>query len=160
MWHLKNNKHHNTHLQKDFNKYGKNNFKFHILEFCNIEELEEKEQYWISKLKSNQEKYGYNRRIDVETNRGLKLLEETKLKISKTLKGKKLTLSEEQKRHLSFKHRGSNNPSAKLTEGDVVKIKELLKNTKMTQRDIARLFGVDSRRIRAIKNGESWKHVI
>ena len=39
-------------------KYGKDNFSFEILEECSLEELNEKETYWIKKLKSLE--YGYN----------------------------------------------------------------------------------------------------
>lgn len=44
---LKKNRHHNEHLQRSYNKYGRNNFKFEIIETCNsnwneIEILENK----------------------------------------------------------------------------------------------------------------------
>lgn len=39
-------------------KYGKDNFLFEILEECQIEELNEKETYWITKLETH--KNGYN----------------------------------------------------------------------------------------------------
>ena len=42
------NKHDNCHLQMAFNKYGKNNFIFEIIEFCDISEQYEVEQYWIN----------------------------------------------------------------------------------------------------------------
>ena len=48
---LKNNYHHNVHLQRSFNKHGLKNFVFEILEECTEEVLFEKEQYWINKLK-------------------------------------------------------------------------------------------------------------
>lgn len=41
------NKHHNTHLQNAWNKYGIENFEFIILEYCDIELLNEREIYWI-----------------------------------------------------------------------------------------------------------------
>lgn len=48
---LKNQKHYNTQLQEDYNKYGKNSFSFEILE-NNVKEenLIEKETYWIQIL--------------------------------------------------------------------------------------------------------------
>lgn len=48
----------NRPLYKAFNKYGKENFKIEQLEECPIDELNDKEVYWIEKLGSF--KYGYN----------------------------------------------------------------------------------------------------
>ncbi len=48
---LKNNKHKNEHLQNAYNKYGKDNFHFEILEIldnCNVQELRKKEELYIS----------------------------------------------------------------------------------------------------------------
>lgn len=39
-------------------KYGKDNFKFEILEECPLEELNDRESFWIKKLKTD--KFGYN----------------------------------------------------------------------------------------------------
>jgi hypothetical protein len=33
-----------------WNKYGERNFNFRILEFCQIRDLDEREQYWIDTL--------------------------------------------------------------------------------------------------------------
>ena len=51
-----------TLLQEAWNKYGEKNFKFDYLEWCDIEKLNEREQYWISYYKCNYYKYnsGYN----------------------------------------------------------------------------------------------------
>jgi group I intron endonuclease len=49
---LKTNKHHNIHLQRAYNKYGKDNFVFEILEHIDdINNLYPKEQYYIDLLK-------------------------------------------------------------------------------------------------------------
>lgn len=157
---LRKNAHHNPNLQNSFNEYGENNFKLYILEFCNKEDLNEREEYWINELKANQSEFGYNIRIHAQTNRGLKLSDETKLKISKSLKEANLTISEEQKASISINNRGSKNGMSKLTEEDVIEIKKLLKNTNMFQKDIAKLFDISSRRVRGIKSGETWKHVV
>lgn len=55
---LKNNCHINSHLQKSYNKYGKENFKYEILELCSEEELVEFEKKWIKKEDSYNN--GYN----------------------------------------------------------------------------------------------------
>jgi group I intron endonuclease len=56
---LNNNKHSNSHLQRAWNKYGKENFTFEILCECNLEELNEKEIYFIGLYCSFE--HGYNR---------------------------------------------------------------------------------------------------
>ena len=48
---LKNNKHHSIYLQNIFNKYGRDNLKFELIDSCNEEELITKEQYYIDTLK-------------------------------------------------------------------------------------------------------------
>lgn len=48
-------------LRRAIAKYGKENFKKEILERCSsIEQLNEKEKYWIYKLNSNNKDIGYN----------------------------------------------------------------------------------------------------
>lgn len=54
------NIHHSTHLQRAYNKYGKENFIFSILEECSEEILLEREQYYKNLYKSWQRKYGYD----------------------------------------------------------------------------------------------------
>ena len=39
--------HHNCHLQNAWNKYGRDSFKFSVIEECAIDELDNREQYWI-----------------------------------------------------------------------------------------------------------------
>ncbi len=53
------NFHPNTHLQKSWNKYGKDNFEFGILEECLEKEMETREIYWIETYDSFAS--GYNR---------------------------------------------------------------------------------------------------
>lgn len=57
---LRNNRHDNKYLQYSWGKYKENNFDFFILEECSKENLDEKEKYWINKLKSNNPEFGYN----------------------------------------------------------------------------------------------------
>lgn len=49
---LKSNKHKNRILQNSVNKYGLDNFYYSILEFCNIENLLVREQYYITNTNS------------------------------------------------------------------------------------------------------------
>lgn len=63
---LNKNKHPNLHLQAAWNKYGKDNFNFKILEKCKKELLNEKEMYWINYYKSYDRKFGYNETLGGE----------------------------------------------------------------------------------------------
>lgn len=45
------NKHYNTALQNAYNKYGKDNFEYSIMQFCPKELCIDKEQWFIDKLK-------------------------------------------------------------------------------------------------------------
>jgi group I intron endonuclease len=202
---LRYNRHSSSHLQNAFNKYGEKTFKFVVLESVkNIIELEEREIFWIKKLKSHINSNGYNARIFVTDNRNLKHSEETKKKISENRKGKgkhkqhiteetkklksklcksqnlkqyhtpetekkrlkKLResiynkpISSEHKKAISRKNKGSNNGMAKLKESDVLKIKNMLLTKKYTMEIIANKFNVCRRTIGAIKSGEKWSHI-
>lgn len=61
---LENNKHYNQHLQKSFNKYGKESFRFQIIEECSKSELIEKEIYNIECFNSFHD--GYNQTLGGE----------------------------------------------------------------------------------------------
>ena len=63
-------------------KYGYSNFSLEILEYCNIANLTEREQYYMDKLNPR-----YNTLKIAGSSSGHKHSEETKLKISKALKG-------------------------------------------------------------------------
>lgn len=54
------NKHANRHLQYAFNKYGKENFLFEILERCEESELDDREIYYINLYNSTNCICGYN----------------------------------------------------------------------------------------------------
>lgn len=57
---LKKNMHDNDYLQKSWNKYGEKSFKFMILEECSIDNLDEKEVYYIDLYNTLNRDYGYN----------------------------------------------------------------------------------------------------
>ena len=57
---LKANIHHNKHLQSAWNKYGKENFEFEVLEECSLDKLNEVELYWIKYYESYNRRFGYN----------------------------------------------------------------------------------------------------
>lgn len=97
---LRLNKHHSILLQRAWNKYGEENFKFVVLEYVDKKELIEREQYWLDKLKCYDKRIGYNHYLKAGSPLGIKQSEETKakrrgqkrseevkLKISKGVKG-------------------------------------------------------------------------
>lgn len=59
---LRKNRHHNSYLQRAYNKYGKNAFEVHIFEKCDKNSLETREQYYIDLYKSKTRKNIYNLR--------------------------------------------------------------------------------------------------
>lgn len=58
---LRYNKHKNSYFQRSWNKYGKENFKFYVLEICPKSQLDNRERWNIKYYKSYERKYGYNR---------------------------------------------------------------------------------------------------
>lgn len=144
---LKNNKHKNRHLQFAVDKYGIDNFKFYIIEECSVECLDERERYYISLYRSDNEDFGYN--VEPGGARGLKTMSDgTKSKISAALKGRKFTqghrqkigeanhnriISEETRKRMSVHHQnmaGANNPmfGKRHSEETKKKISEANKN--------------------------------
>jgi group I intron endonuclease len=57
---LNNNKHPSAYLQRSWNRHGEEAFEFIRLETCPIEQLAEREQYWMDELGACDHKRGYN----------------------------------------------------------------------------------------------------
>ena len=91
--------HYNAHLQRAWNKYSKYNFIFTVLEYCPVEVLIDREQYYLDLLKSYDPEFGYNIRTKAEDNTGLKHTNEFKLNMSLRFKNK--PKSEETKAKIS-----------------------------------------------------------
>ena len=82
---LRRGKHVNNHLQRAWNKYGSDNFEFSIVEECSENALNDREICWISEYDSYHN--GYNQTLGGGGVRGFKHDEETKQRISESLKG-------------------------------------------------------------------------
>jgi len=82
---IKRKKLHNKHLQLSVEKYGLDNFTFELLDKCDrnisVFELHQLEQFYINRINPE-----YNKRTIVDTNHLLSHSEQTKDKISKSLK--------------------------------------------------------------------------
>ena len=177
---LNNKKHSNKHLKSAWSLYGRNSFNFIILE--NVEptkeKLTEREQYWMDTLspeynicpaagstlgiKATPEHILKN----AETHKGLKPSKEVRARLSERQKGVKnhnfgKRCSEESNKRRSLLERGEQNSQAKLTEIQARKIRfELLPQKKLTQKEIANIFGVSEGAIADIYKNRSWKHII
>jgi len=120
-WDLENKRHHSKHLQLSWDKYGSDNFQLFLLEETNIENLEEREIYFVFLYNSTNGEFGYNetsggkgcpdRKMSPETrkkisnsNKGRKLSEVSKSRISEAGIGRKHT--EETKKKMSETHKG------------------------------------------------------
>ena len=75
-------------LQNAWDKYGSINFEFIILEYCQIEKLIEKEQYWINHFNSHYSGHGYNILSIAGSLLGFKHSKETRYEMSRTRKGR------------------------------------------------------------------------
>lgn len=106
---LRNNKHPNRHLQKAFNKYGEESFKFEVIEYVEDKNnLLEREQYWIDRLNVCDRNIGYNiAKVAGKppSRKGIKLSAEHKNKISETNK----KMSKEIRNKISKSQLGENN---------------------------------------------------
>lgn len=78
---LKNKTHHNEHLQKAFNKYGKDNFKFEIIEIT--DDLDNRELFWLNESGGLNSDKTYNFKDPLTK----KFSDYTRVKISKIVTG-------------------------------------------------------------------------
>ena len=167
---LKHNKSNCLNLQRAYNKYGVNLFKFEIIELCGVAILKEREAYFIEQYDAVNN--GYNIATDTAAPMmGRKHTEETKKLMSQKSKNNKARLgqkcSPEHLRRMSESMMGVNvgkninvgesNAGAKITTEGAKKIKEL-KGT-MFQREIAKMFGISQTQVSRIHNEIKWKTI-
>ena len=178
---LNNGKHDNPHLQKAWDKYGQDNFEFIIIEDCGIDELSDREKYYIKLYKDmglaynihdgGDEGYNLGKHLSEETKRkigeknkinglGRKASDETKEKMSKSHTGMKYaSMSEEGKKNIQQAQRKyfEQNPK-KLCVDDVIEIRRLHKDG-LNYSEIARKYNVTHQCISDICNYKRWKQV-
>ena len=87
MHELENDKHINSYLQRAWNKYGKDNFAWEVLELCPIDLLNEREIYWIEKYNAFID--GFNMTIGGGGTRGYKQTSETRMQRRQSMLGEK-----------------------------------------------------------------------
>lgn len=132
---LNNGKHKNSHLQRAWLKYGKDNFVFEILEEYNNDVIDDREIYYIKHFNSMANNMGYNI----------------------TSGGKYCTVTEEHKIKLRkiYKDIGK----AHLSDKDVKSIKMAL-YCLMDRHEIAKMFNVSVDVIKQIACGNSYYYVL
>lgn len=94
-----------TALQRAVSKYGLDSFDIFVLEYCDVDSLNDKEIYYISLYYSNDKGFGYN--LSAGGNSGMvgyKHSDETKRRISESKKG--WIMGDEQKKFISQLHKG------------------------------------------------------
>lgn len=94
---LTSGKHHNTHLQNAWNKYGESAFEFQVLEYCAIDQLDAREKHHIAIYKACGMSYNMTSGGDGALGRDTN--DATRQKLSKALKGRVFT--EETRRKMS-----------------------------------------------------------
>jgi group I intron endonuclease len=169
---LNKNIHNNYHLQSAWNKYGKNNFSFKIIEeipivdtFINMKYIIiEKEQYWIDKTNCCDIDYGYNIAPKAYSKLGVKDSDEVRKKKSNAM------LQPERRKIASEAMTRTNNKRYKelgkdmcinnslLDENKVREIEKYL-NEGLSNSEIGEKFGVQYYVISDIKKGKTWSHV-
>lgn len=129
--HYKLEKHKNQLVYKAFNKYGLENFSFSVIEECLVEELDEKEIFYIEKFNTyafKENSNGYNMTLGGKTCRGYVHSEEARKRMSLAKKGtepwnKGVPISEETRQKLSEKLSGKTH-----SQETKDKISEAMKN--------------------------------
>ena len=144
-WHnhksaLRNNRHYNEHLQSAWNTYGEENFIFEVLEICDVDKIDDMEQYYITLFDCMNNTFGYNCESGGHSNRVFS--EESRKKMSDKRKGVKLT--DEHKYKIGLAGRGRT-----LSDVSRAKIRDAI--TGITRSDETRKRVSDSR-----KGENSW----
>lgn len=136
-------------FHKALRKYGENSFTWEVIDTAETEnDLKEKEIFWITHYNSyiqNKNSNGYNMSLGGEGQSGLKWSEESKRKLSESIK-------------LSGRTKGSKNSNTKLTEEDVLQIKELIKEG-FSLTEISKKHNVSHAAISRIKTGDNWYYI-
>jgi group I intron endonuclease len=180
-WYLKENKHHNSHLQSSYNKYGLKNFEFIVESECEIINLLTEERKLILKYNANNNQFGYNVNDPENIFLGRNHSDETKKKLSLQKMGKKnpmygktgkqhpkfgMKLSVEARKRISDGHKGipngrngSKSPVSKLTEENVIDIRNTYSEKLMNQRELSEKYGVLPSTINLIINRKRWTHI-
>lgn len=137
---LKRNVHVNPHLQRSYNKHGKDNFRFEVLFTCPKEDLLRLEQYHIDNYNPEYNIYKLAKSSFSNKKRAERIL---------SVKGK-LDNRDNRRKH-KFK-------TLKLTIEDILDIKRMLFNG-VQQKHCAKKYNVTVSNISSIKREETWSDI-
>lgn len=176
-WHLKEGIHHNSHLQSSYNKYGLKNFIFSIEIECGVNDLLYEEKKTVLKYKSKDRNFGYNKNDPKTIFTGRKSKEILNEESSLRMKGDKnpmfgktgkehpkheYILSDEKRKKMSEwakNRKGSNSNASKLTEKEVLEIREDYEKKKHNQQKLSEMYCVSQNMISLIINRKYWTHI-
>ncbi len=122
---LRINNHPSKYLQRAYNKYGKDNFIYEVLENCPENNLIEREQYWMDFHKIYLPENGYNISPTAGKTTGYKHTQESKEKVTILLKERISKMTPEERKEVFGKGR-RNNP---ISKEHYEKLKEGLKKS-------------------------------
>lgn len=144
-------------LNRAAKKYGEENFSFEILSKCPIEYVLKLEQWFISNLKPK-----YNVAKIAGSNLGIKRTEEVKVRKSVSQK-KNWEDDNYRKKHLQSLSKnwkgGTSHPMVKLTEQQVIQIKEQLAKG-FYPKQVSENLNLSYHSIKDIARGKTWKNII
>ncbi len=125
-WNLQQGTHCNPKLQNFYNKYGNDSLEFMILEFCKLEVLVEREQYFMDTLLPE-----FNIYPKARSPLGHKCSEETRRKISKSLK-ERYSIPENRARIIGFTGSHSKESRAKMRASALGRIHSEISRAKIS----------------------------
>lgn len=135
-------------LYRSFNKYGKDKHTFEVLEYCDIELLNEKERYYQD-LYSVIGKNGLNCSLTKSSDRSGRMSEETKRKL------KERVFSEDTKRKMSIARKG-----VKLSDLTKEKLRNIHLGKKKTEEHKKNMSSGISKKIINTKTGEIFNSAL
>jgi group I intron endonuclease len=171
--------HHSIYLQRSWDKYGKDNFEFILIEEVkDSNEIMNIEQYWIDYFKSFDPNYGYNMKSKVDPrSKGYLMSDKARLNMSKAQTGRKhskesiekmkkiqkiIQSDPFRKKATGDRSRGERNATTNLKDAEVLEIKLLLNKQKelgLSNKEIYEKFGINRGILDHIKRETSWDHI-
>lgn len=151
---LENGNHHNKYLQRAYIKYGRKSFIFDVLEHCDVEQLNSREQYWINTYQSMVPSQGYNNEGGGNASKIVsERVHEAKRGPNNPMYGKKASPETIEKLRISARGKNSN-----LKDSQVYAIKEqLLDGT--SAKLLATQYGISESAVLKIKMCKNWSYV-
>ena len=153
--------HRNQYLQNAWNKYGKDNFVFEIIEKCSKDEINLREQYWIDTYNASIRDKGYNILPTAYSNLGFKPSKETIQRMSDAMY--KRWSNEEYKQNAKINNLTQKRLQEHGTEGFITSNKltkeealEIFNNQNEDVETLAKKYNVTPTAIHDIWKGKTW----